>query len=53
MSFSKEVDLIAAARAVDLLTTPYVFDVEQARQMARAGALAWMRLLSSSLLARA
>ena len=38
MSFSKEVDLIAAARAVDLLTTPYVFDVEQARQMARAGA---------------
>lgn len=38
MSFSKEIDLIAAARALDLLTTPYVFDVEQARQMTRAGA---------------
>jgi len=38
MSFSKEIDLIAAAHEADLLTTPYVFDVEQARQMARAGA---------------
>ncbi len=38
MSFSKEIDLIAAANAADLLTTPYVFDVEQARQMTRAGA---------------
>lgn len=38
MSFSKEIDLIAAAHAADLLTTPYVFDVEQARQMTRAGA---------------
>ncbi|MBA3896699.1 MAG: phosphoenolpyruvate hydrolase family protein [Sphingomonadaceae bacterium] len=38
MSFSKEIDMIAAAHAVDLLTTPYVFDEEQARQMARAGA---------------
>ena len=38
MSFSKEIDLIAAAHAADLLTTPYVFDEEQARQMARAGA---------------
>lgn len=38
MSFSKEIDLIAAAHAVDLLTTPYVFDVEQAKQMTRAGA---------------
>lgn len=38
MSFGKEVDLIAAAHAADLLTTPYVFDEEQARHMTRAGA---------------
>jgi predicted TIM-barrel enzyme len=38
MSFSKEVDLIAAAHATDLLTTPYVFDVEQAKHMTQAGA---------------
>lgn len=38
MSFSKEIDLIAAAHAADLLTTPYVFDVEQAKQMTQAGA---------------
>jgi predicted TIM-barrel enzyme len=38
MSFSKEVEIIAAAHEADLLTTPYVFDEEQARQMARAGA---------------
>jgi predicted TIM-barrel enzyme len=38
MSYSKEVELVAAAREFDLLTTPYVFDTEQARQMTRAGA---------------
>lgn len=38
MSFSKEVDLIGAAHEAGLLTTPYVFDVEQARHMTRAGA---------------
>jgi len=38
MSFRKEVDVIAAAHALDLLTTPYVFDVEQARAMTQAGA---------------
>lgn len=38
MSYSKEVDMVAAAHEADLLTTPYVFDVEQARQMTRAGA---------------
>jgi predicted TIM-barrel enzyme len=38
MSFSKEIDLIADAHQAGLLTTPYVFDPEQARQMARAGA---------------
>lgn len=38
MSFSKEVDLIATAHDADLLTTPYVFDTDQARAMTRAGA---------------
>ncbi|GBR49439.1 hypothetical protein CSR02_12210 [Acetobacter pomorum] len=38
MSYSLEVDVVARARKKDLLTTPYVFDVEQARDMARAGA---------------
>ncbi|QDY71041.1 phosphoenolpyruvate hydrolase family protein [Qingshengfaniella alkalisoli] len=38
MGYDKEVDLIALARSKDLLTTPYVFDVEQARRMTRAGA---------------
>jgi predicted TIM-barrel enzyme len=38
MSYSKEIDLIAAAREADLLTTPYVFDTEQARLMTKAGA---------------
>jgi predicted TIM-barrel enzyme len=38
MGFAKEVDMIAAAHAAGLLTTPYVFDEEQARQMVRAGA---------------
>lgn len=38
MSFSKEVDIIAAAHEVGLLTTPYVFDTEQAKHMTHAGA---------------
>jgi predicted TIM-barrel enzyme len=38
MGYGLEVDLIADAHARDLLTTPYVFDAEQARDMARAGA---------------
>ncbi len=38
MSYEKEIDLIAEARALDLLTTPYVFDPEQARRMSEAGA---------------
>lgn len=38
MSYSLEVDVVARARKKDLLTTPYVFDVEQAKDMARAGA---------------
>jgi predicted TIM-barrel enzyme len=38
MSYSLEVDMIAAARAKDLLTTPYVFNEGEAEAMARAGA---------------
>lgn len=38
MSYSLEIECIAEARAMDLLTTPYVFDPEQARRMADAGA---------------
>ena len=38
MSYNLEVELIRMARALDLLTCPYVFDVSQAEQMARAGA---------------
>lgn len=38
MSYSLEVDVVARARKKDMLTTPYVFDVEQAKDMARAGA---------------
>ena len=38
MGYGLEVDLVAAARAKDMLTTPYVFSAEDARAMARAGA---------------
>ena len=38
MGFGLEVDMIAAAHAIDLLTTPYVFDPDEARAMAKAGA---------------
>ncbi len=38
MGFQLEVDCIAAAHDLDLLTTPYVFDPDQARLMASAGA---------------
>ena len=38
MGYGLEVELIKEARALDLLTTPYVFDAEQARDMTRAGA---------------
>jgi len=38
MGYGLEVDLVAAARAADLLTTPYVFSADDARAMARAGA---------------
>ena len=38
MGYGLEVDLIKKANAKDLLTTPYVFNAGEAREMARAGA---------------
>ncbi len=38
MGFGLEVDLIRLARAKDLLTTPYVFNPDEARAMTEAGA---------------
>ena len=38
MGFSLEVEKIARAHALDLLTCPYVFDEDQAKDMANAGA---------------
>ncbi len=38
MGYALEVDLVRAARALDLLTTPYVFSEQNARDMAEAGA---------------
>lgn len=36
--YDKEVEMIRLARQLDLLTTPYVFDVDTTRAMTRAGA---------------
>src|SRR3989442_602406 len=38
MSYALEIEMIRLAREKDLLTTPYVFEAEQAEAMARAGA---------------
>lgn len=38
MGFQLEVDLIAAAREMNLLTTPYAFDNDQAAALTKAGA---------------
>ena len=38
MGYGPEIDLIRAAHGLDLLTTPYVFEAEQAREMTKAGA---------------
>ena len=38
MGYGLEVDLIAEAHALDLLTTPYVFNPDEARAMTEAGA---------------
>ncbi|MFN0191639.1 MAG: phosphoenolpyruvate hydrolase family protein [Aestuariivirga sp.] len=38
MSYGQEVDLIRLAREKDMLTTPYVFNAEEAKAMTQAGA---------------
>lgn len=38
MSYDKEVELVRLAHERDMLTTPYVFTVEESKKMARAGA---------------
>ncbi|KAG8165030.1 hypothetical protein KVR01_005305 [Diaporthe batatas] len=50
MSYDQEVDMIRQAREMDMLTTPYVFNVEESKKMAEAGAdilVAHMGLTSS------
>ena len=38
MSYQLEVECVAAARQLDLLTTPYVFNTDEAARMTKAGA---------------
>ena len=38
MGYDKEVDAVAIAHDLDMLTTPYVFNVDEAKAMAEAGA---------------
>ncbi|REJ70738.1 MAG: phosphoenolpyruvate hydrolase family protein [Planctomycetota bacterium] len=38
MGFQHEIDIVRLAREMDMLTTPYVFDNDQARAMTEAGA---------------
>ncbi|PWV98146.1 putative TIM-barrel enzyme [Hoeflea marina] len=38
MGYGLEVDMIAAAHAIDMLTTPYVFNPDESTAMAKAGA---------------
>lgn len=38
MGYDLEVDMIRQARSLNLLTTPYVFNVEESKKMTRAGA---------------
>lgn len=38
MSYGREVDMIAKAHKLDMLTTPYIFNEDEAAAMARAGA---------------
>jgi predicted TIM-barrel enzyme len=50
MGYDKEVEMIRLAHQMDLLTTPYVFNIEEAEKMTRAGAdvlVAHMGLTSS------
>lgn len=50
MSYDQEVDMIRLAREMDMLTTPYVFNVDESKKMSEAGAdilVAHMGLTSS------
>jgi predicted TIM-barrel enzyme len=38
MSYQLEVDMVAMAKDMDFLTTPYVFNVDEAKRMTEAGA---------------
>jgi predicted TIM-barrel enzyme len=38
MGYDKEIEMIALAHGLDLFTSPYVFDTDQAKDMAKAGA---------------
>lgn len=38
MGYGKEVECVAIARALDMFTSPYVFNEDEAREMTRAGA---------------
>ncbi len=38
MGYGEEVEMVRLARSMDLLTTPYVFTVEESRKMTEAGA---------------
>jgi predicted TIM-barrel enzyme len=38
MGYDKEIEMIRLAHEIDLFTSPYVFDVDQAKAMAQAGA---------------
>lgn len=38
MSYQLEIDMIAAAHEMDMLTTPYAFNVDEGKQMTEAGA---------------
>ena len=38
MGYDKEVEMVRIAHELDLLTTPYAFNVEEAKEMAKAGA---------------
>jgi predicted TIM-barrel enzyme len=38
MGYDAEVDLVRKARELDLITTPYVFNIDEAKMMTEAGA---------------
>ncbi|KAL4860882.1 TIM-barrel-protein domain-containing protein [Aspergillus spectabilis] len=53
MGYSKEVEMVRQAAELNLLTTPYVFNVEEAGAMAKAGAdilMAHMGLTTSGMI---